>query len=63
MHLIFEQQGETNKHALQQKFFSFQKDSDDNLAAHISKLNKLVLQLRNTGVNIDYHANSDDIAN
>lgn len=41
LHLIFEQQGETNKHALQQKFFSFQKDPNDNIATHISKLNNL----------------------
>lgn len=53
MHLIFEQQGEANKHALQQKFFSFQKDPNDNIAIHIAKLNKLVLQLRNAGVTID----------
>lgn len=53
LHLIFEQQGETNKHALQQKFFSFQRDPNDNIATHISKVNKLVLQLRNAGVNID----------
>lgn len=53
MHSVFERQSESNKHALQQKFFAFQKNPNDNIAMHISRLNKLVLQLRNVGVNID----------
>lgn len=53
MHTVFERQSESNKHALQQKFFAFQKEPNDNIATHISRLNKLVLQLRNVGVNID----------
>lgn len=53
LHSVFEQKGETSKHLLQQKFFSFEKDPNDDMATHISKLEEIVNQLKDLEVNID----------
>lgn len=49
---IYEQKTQTSIHLIQQKFYSFTKESNDNMATHISKLNTIVQQLKDLGENI-----------
>lgn len=53
LNLVFERRGETNKHLLQEQFFAFKKDPNDDIATHIAKLIEVVAQLRDLGVTID----------
>lgn len=49
---VYEQKSKTSIHMLQQKFYSFAKDPDDEIAVHIAKLQGLVQQLKDLGENI-----------
>lgn len=40
LHSVYEQKSETSIHLLQQKFYLYTKDPQDNIAKHISKLEK-----------------------
>lgn len=53
LHTVYEQKHEAGKHLLQQRFFAFEKDSADDMATHISKLEGIVQQLKDLDVNID----------
>lgn len=46
---VYEQKSEASIHYLQQQFFNFVKDSDDNIATTISKLQSIVKQLKDMG--------------
>lgn len=52
LHSIYEQKSQCSIHFLQQKFYSFTKDPNDNLATHFSKLDEIVQQLRDLGEEI-----------
>ena len=52
LHSVFEQKSETGIHFLQQKFFSFEKEQDDDIANFISKLEEIVQQLADLGEKI-----------
>lgn len=49
---VFEQKSKTTVHLLQQRFYSFSKEQDDSISIHISKLQKIVQQLKDLGENI-----------
>lgn len=52
LHSVFEQNCQTNIHLLQQKFFSFAKDPNDDIATHVAKIETIVQQLNDLGENI-----------
>lgn len=52
LHSVFEQKSETGIHFLQQKFFSFEKAPEDDMANFISKLEEIVQQLADLGEKI-----------
>lgn len=49
---IYEQKSKTSIHLLQQKFYSFTKIEEDDMATHISKLQSIVQQLKDLGETI-----------
>lgn len=49
---VFEKKSETSVHFLQQRFFSYEKEPNDNIAMYISKLQEIVQQLADQGENI-----------
>lgn len=53
LNLVFESRGETSKHLLQERFFAFKKDPNDDIATHIAKLIEIVAQLKHLSVAID----------
>lgn len=53
LHSVFEQKNAVGKQHLQQQFFSLEKDTADDMATHISKVEMLVHQLKELDVNID----------
>lgn len=52
LHSIYEQKSKCSIHFLQQKFYNFAKDPNDNLASHFSKLDEIVKQLNDMGEKI-----------
>lgn len=52
LHSVFEQKSEAGIHLLQQKFFTFEKDADDDMATFISKIETIVQQLDDLGEKI-----------
>lgn len=52
LHGIFEQKSDTSIHYLQQRFYKFEKDPQDNMAMHFSKLEEIVQQLHDLGEEI-----------
>lgn len=52
LHSVFEQNSQTSIHLLQQKFFSFAKDPNDDIATHIAKIETIVQQLKDLGETI-----------
>lgn len=46
---MFEQKSEQSIHFLQQKFFTFEKSDDDDIASFISKMEEIVKQLSDLG--------------
>lgn len=46
---VYEQTSKASIHLLLQRFYSFEKDSEDDVATHISKLQNIVRQLRDIG--------------
>lgn len=52
LHNVFEQKSETGIHFLQQKFFTFEKNTADDMANFISKLEEIVQQLDDLGEKI-----------
>lgn len=46
---VFEQKSKTSAHLLYQRFYSFQREPQDNVAMHVSKLEKIVKQLKDMG--------------
>lgn len=53
LNLVFERKGATSKHLLQEQFFAFQRNSNDDMATHISRLDEIVTQLKDLSVTID----------
>ena len=49
LHSVYEQKSESGIHMLQQRFYSFSKNPGDSMACHISKLEKIVQQLKDLG--------------
>lgn len=52
LHSVLEQNNQTSIHLLQQKFFSFAKDPNDDIATHIAKIETIVQQLKDLGETI-----------
>lgn len=52
LHSIYEQKSQCSIHFLQQKYYNFTKDPNDNLATHFSKLDEIVQQLNDLGEEI-----------
>lgn len=52
LHSVYEQKSATSIHPQQQRFYSFVKDPQDTLATHISKLENIVQQLKDSGESI-----------
>lgn len=50
--MVYEQASQANIHMLHQRFYSFEKDPDDDIATHISKLQNIVRQLKDLGEQI-----------
>lgn len=46
---VYEKKSETSVHYLQQRFFMYEKESNDNIATFISKLQEIVQQLADQG--------------
>lgn len=46
---VYEQKSETSVHMLQEKFYLFSKDPDEDIAVHISKLQGIAQQLKDLG--------------
>lgn len=49
LHAVFEQKSQTSIHLIQQKYYAYQMDENDNIASHISKLEDLAQQLKDLG--------------
>lgn len=49
LHCVYEQKSKTSIHLVQQRFYSFQKSPEDDMATHISKLENIVQQLKDLG--------------
>lgn len=52
LHSVYEQKSETSVHLLQQKFYLYVMDLNDNIATHISKLEDFSSQLKDLGEEI-----------
>ncbi|CAD6233980.1 GSCOCG00007443001-RA-CDS, partial [Cotesia congregata] len=52
LHEIFDSSTSTGVHMLQQKWFTMNKDSSDNIATHVSKVQDLAHRLRALGENV-----------
>lgn len=49
---VYEQKSNTSVHFLQQRFYSYVKDANDNMAVHIAKLEEIAQQLNDLGEGI-----------